>query len=459
MRKYLFFSLIFLALSNCGGKEKSSHPSASLHFDSYGGLENISLEKKGYFYLDHIGDFWFFVDPEGHPFYSIGVDCVSPNEPYYKDNIIPQYGGLATWTEEIENRLKNWGFNTIGSWSIVDYFRGKFPYTVVLSIAGANWQTGAMPDFYSQEFTDRVKNIVKTTVRKYKDDPYLLGFFLDNELHWGPDWRIPYMLFDEYIAMEKDSPGKIGVVNFLKSRYGTIEKFNQEWGTNFNEFQDLYNVTTLPHYTPGDQPGRDRSDFLKLLATIYFSTAYNAIKKEAPHALILGCRLVSASTPKEVVEVAGKYVDVMSVNFYDIADDWEYVLPEGLHMLSPREWLENFYAVGGRPVLISEFGYRALDAPPPGTWPPIYPRLPDQKSRADATRIYLENTYKRDFILGAHWFELLDQPPEGRFDGENSNFGLLNRYDDPYTEVIRVFQDFKKKIYLKYLKQLQNKIQ
>ena len=34
-----------------------------------------------------------------------------------------------------------------------------------------------------------------------------------------------------------------------------------------------------------------------------------------------------------------------------------------------------------------------------------------------------------------HWFEHADQPAEGRFDGENSNFGTVSIDDEVYEEL------------------------
>jgi len=41
-----------------------------------------------------------------------------------------------------------------------------------------------------------------------KDDPNLLGWFLDNELKWGKDWRNTNTMLDEYMMLEEGSPGR-----------------------------------------------------------------------------------------------------------------------------------------------------------------------------------------------------------------------------------------------------------
>jgi hypothetical protein len=35
-----------------------------------------------------------------------------------------------------------------------------------------------------------------------------------------------------------------------------------------------------------------------------------------------------------------------------------------------------------------------------------------------------------------HWFEWVDEPKEGRFDGEDSNYGLVDIQDRPYQEFV-----------------------
>lgn len=36
---------------------------------------------------------------------------------------------------------------------------------------------------------------------------------------------------------------------------------------------------------------------------------------------------------------------------------------------------------------------------------------------------------KVDYIVGTHWFRFMDEPIGGRYDGENSNMGLVSEYD------------------------------
>jgi 5-hydroxyisourate hydrolase-like protein (transthyretin family) len=39
---------------------------------------------------------------------------------------------------------------------------------------------------------------------------------------------------------------------------------------------------------------------------------------------------------------------------------------------------------------------------------------------------------KLPYCVGYHWFQWSDQPAQGRFDGENSNYGLVKETDEAW---------------------------
>jgi hypothetical protein len=56
-----------------------------------------------------------------------------------------------------------------------------------------------------------------------------------------------------------------------------------------------------------------------------------------------------------------------------------------------------------------------------------------QAERADQFEAYLVRAEKGGQVVGAHWFQWVDEPATGRFDGENSNWGLVDVADQPYA--------------------------
>ena len=63
------------------------------------------------------------------------------------------------------------------------------------------------------------------------------------------------------------------------------------------------------------------------------------------------------------------------------------------------------------------------------------PKVPTQKDRAAGFESYVTLALSKPNLVGYHWFEHADEPKEGRFDGENSNYGVVDIHDNPYEEL------------------------
>ncbi len=146
---------------------------------------------------------------------------------------------------------------------------------------------------------------------------------------------------------------------------------------------------------------------------------------------------IAQLTPPEVLAAARPWVDVFSVDDYTLLpglDDtihttWPFYLPH-----DPT--LRNLHDGVGRPLLVMEYSFRAADAGVPNRYPPIFPTSPDQAARAAAADSYLQRLYSAPWMVGDHWFEYVDEPAGGRFDTENSNFGLVSSADVPWTTLV-----------------------
>ena len=94
------------------------------------------------------------------------------------------------------------GQATGGAWSDDQLFAPLMPYTELLNYGGGQ------SDYFSAEFEERVQTITTDKVVPLKDDPNLVGWFLDNELKWGKDWRNGNTMLDEYMMLAEGSPGR-----------------------------------------------------------------------------------------------------------------------------------------------------------------------------------------------------------------------------------------------------------
>ena len=130
--------------------------------DLYGGWNKLRFESTGFFRVCLHDGIWWIVTPEGNAFVSKGVNHVSfradhaPKLGYspYQRAVQNKYGSQDAWAEAVVNRLGDWGFNTLGSWSSPSTFDHGMAYTVNLNLAtrvGADWQKGTVGDFFSED--------------------------------------------------------------------------------------------------------------------------------------------------------------------------------------------------------------------------------------------------------------------------------------------------------------------
>ena len=403
-------------------------------YDEFGGFVLLKGRRTGFFHIEKIeGEFWI-VDPEGNLFVSKGVNHVSywadyaPTLGYnpYNTAVSGKYGSADAWAEETVKRLLGWGFNTIGAWSSEETFTKKMPYTVILNIAieaGANWLSGNVTDYFSETFVKVADQVAQKTCALRKDDRYLVGYFTDNELRWTADWRSQKELFDDYMALPPEAEGKKALVEFLNKKYGTISSLNKAWETGFSSFEEVLTVKEAPKNNAADA---DRLGFLEVIAREYFQVCYDAIRRYDPNHLILGCRYAFKPPDEALIGCIG-YVDVVSMSCYTnpYSDDLNRVLAN----------LERIHNVTGLPVMASEFSFKAMDSGLPNTRGAGVP-VKTQSERAKYYEEFVKALVRKPFVVGYHWFEHADEPAEGRFDGENSNYGLVNIRDEPWSILV-----------------------
>jgi hypothetical protein len=299
---------------------------------------------------------------------------------FYAANLAQRFGAewSAKWIDLTSRRMAAWGFNTIGNWSdqrLADAHRTPYVFT------SRGWgETGPMgiADVYAPNFAETVDRAAAQQCDARKNDPYLLGYFLGNE----PPW-----------------PGREAVaVDAILS--GPSSPLQQE---------------TRKFLAAGDTPER-RREFLYGVYGKFVETVTSAVRRHDPNHLILGLRFGS-TTPVEIVRLS-KAFDVYSLNNYAYA-------------VNQKE-IDKVREAIDRPILIGEFHFGV----PGRGMPPGLKQTASQEERGVAYRYYVENALADPNIVGAHWFEWVDEPSTGRFDGENYNIGLVDVTDRPYRELV-----------------------
>lgn len=387
---------------------------------------------------------WTLIAPDGSAFFSLGVNCV-----YFPDNLgtigVKKYGGDGDWFRRFADfklrQIKDYGFNTLAAWHEKIYWNGDFPKTVELSLSrhaskvNKDWGVG-FPDVFCESFAFSIHRVLVDFFygegARLKDDPTLIGYFTDNELHWwgqGGNWGMnepskganPTNLVLDYFALPGEAAGKRRWVEFVRERYGDdIERLNAGWNSEYWAFEDLLTVSSYTADTAAFET--DKLDFLRLIGETYHRTTATLLKMYDPNHLILGCRMVGASTPEVIFETMGDYVDVVSLNFY--------------HRFFPGPWLARVAELSGKPVMIGEFGICAgrqagyLNS----TNGAQFATVKDQKRRGELYTAFVREAAALPACVGAHWFALYDYGRDRH--GLIGNYGLLTVDDEPWEEFV-----------------------
>jgi hypothetical protein len=384
-----------------------------------------SLAQPAYFRVEQREGVWWLVDPGGAPGLSIGVDTIryegdrilGTGAAPYLEAVQKRYLDRASWGQAVLARLRSWGFNTIGAWSNPQLEDLDMPYTVILDIAGragANWQQGRPADVFDPHFEEiAARTIAQEECGRRAQSRLLIGYFSDNELRWGPDWRGKETMLTMYLELPSTAMGRESAITFLRQKYrDDIRRLSRAWNIKAQDFAGV------PSRASTESFQADADEFLGLMASRYFEVCARAIHAADPNHLYLGARF--AGRVPDAAMRAARSADVVSVNIYDF---------------DPQPLVRHVFEMTGKPVLITEFAFRAEDSGLPNTRG-AGPKVPSQAGRAKAYAEYLTQLESQPEAIGCHWFQWSDEPKQGRFDGENSNYGLVDITDQPYTEFV-----------------------
>lgn len=431
--------------------------------DRYGGLagsaEKYGLQADGFFSIQRTGERTAMTTPEGNLYFSLAVNGITANETFMKVQgreelleAIPLYQGRyksafigsdhfsyylankyaktgeiptehALYSEAL-TRLGKWGFNGVGGFSPEKYGEeGRFPYVRMLpldTMDGAKTEGISLFDIFAPDAEEKIDQAFRKAVGPHRDDKMLIGYFIGNE----------YDYHRFYDAVPKLSASRSAIkrklVSVLQDKYGSIGAFNAGWNTSYRSFRDL-DEAALPLETSA--AWRDMDAFFSLYLDKLFGTVSQAFRRYDPNHLLLGDRWMMSTLQNEkirriVAEAEGRYVDVISLNYY--AYELDADLLADIHEAS-----------GGKPILLSEFGYGTGEQ---GLAPLLPNSAANQFQRGMRYRNYVEEAASLPYVVGAHVFNYIDQAPLGRYwegyAGERYNSGLVNVADRPYKHYL-----------------------
>ena len=367
-------------------------------YSRYGGyLAHRYDQGTGYFRTAQVDGRWWFVDPDGYLFLSVGVDCIytlgggDVRDVEKREGMIGQLppsrflqkgrngtttARYALWNRERRfgedaeqkaselafKRMDKWGVNTIGNWSDkkLEQQRRK-AITCTFYPAGADSRLMGLGDVYGDNFKERLRESLKQTIVPHRDNPWLIGYFMGNEPSWvGQEQRVCQMI--------------------LQGENRGIKTALRQWLSDHGDNKE------------------QRRAFIYDCFRRYIEAVKEVQLELDPHHLCLGYRFVS---------------------------------------------VYRVMRQSGLPMMIGEFHFGSVDR---GQGQSLW-QVNSQAQRGVAYRYYVENGFAHPGLIGTAYFTWYDQDVLGRFDGENYNCGCIDVTDVPYPEQTRAMMETASQLY------------
>ncbi|RXF72156.1 agarase [Arcticibacter tournemirensis] len=391
----------------------------------YGGRTDKRTKPTGFFYVTKIDDRWWAVDPEGCYYLHNAMNAVNMgrsdrNQQALKEKFVDETG----WITKTHQILVENGFNGAGAWSNVNLIRksamqNKKPLAYTINL---DWMSGygdkrggtfqvpghkGYPNNVIFVFDPGFEAYCEEQARKlteYKDDKNLFGYFSDNEIPLG------MKNLDGYLTLKDESdPGYQGAIKWLASK-----------GISRDQITDQH-----------------RAEFLGFVSDRYFSIVAKAIKKYDPNHMYLGCRFYgSQRNYPDLFEAAGKYVDVISINYYN---NWT---PQKDFMRKWEEW-------SGKPFIVTEWYVKADDSGLGNTagagW-----IVKTQEDRGLFYQNFTLGLLESGSCVGWHWFKYMDNDPTQKGaepSNTNANKGIVDNYYSLYQPLVEKMKQLNSQMY------------
>ncbi len=412
-------------------------------FDEYGGLMDNSLrqEAKGFFYTTKIGDRWWVIDPLGYPCYIravSGVGMTYLSSPNHRNAALKKYGTDEKWGIAATRQLKDdWCFNaSAGGTGLITNVEDKLIIQKSTGFVGAygtligtNNSNGGNTSFsgnntmnvFDPAFVDFVDEKAKE-VENGKDDKYLLGRTVDNEL------PIEKTMLYNYLRLSASDP----VYHYSYATAWT-------W---------LVNFTGKADPTEADVTEETLQLFAGFVYDRFYYLASTALRKYDPNHMVLGSRmLIGFMDQPWVLRFAGLHLDCLTLNWYR---EWDI----------PVEDLQFVSENANIPFMITEFYTKGMDSGLENTrgagWV-----VKTQKERGLFYQCYTLRLLECKNLVGWHWFQYLDNDPDPnviykKVDGQlvwrdqssiDANKGIVSNSHEPYDDLVNSMAEINKNVY------------
>jgi hypothetical protein len=397
----------------------------ALKLSKYGGRLDKRATATGFFHVQKIGGRWWAIDPAGYYYLHNALNDLQPGSSARNAQALQaKFGDRTGWLTATRKLLFDNGFNGAGAWSATkdicahkDQDKQPLAYTINLDwMSGYGSQRGGTyvqpghkgyPNDVIFVFDSGFEAYCEEHARQlsqYKKDPNLFGYFSDNEL---PLLR---KNLDGYLRLPPAEPG-----------YQAAKKWADERGITLATITD-----------------QNRQDFLAFAAERYFSIVAKALKKHDPNHLYLGCRFHGAQRYyPELLRVAGKYLDVVSINYYN-------------HWTPEKQWVADWETLTAKPFIVTEWYVKGEDAPGLANTAGAGWVVKTQADRGLFYQNFTLGLLESKNCVGWHWFKYQDNAPTkvgAEPSNTNANKGIVDNTFAPYQPLLDKMQELNRQMY------------
>lgn len=425
----------------------------------------------GFVRVEQVDGVWWFINAEGEPFVSIGVNHVEPHlwlAPYNKEATLERYGAdlvdanghfdtnsvaAKEWIDrqvEITDALH---FNTFGvhTHHTIDpaLYSDQVYHLARLNTAPlAGWRErngeGPRPDVFSEDFRRFVEQRVKEVTARHKNSHNLIGYIYTDIPSWvmGMSDRkaldehvMIYPWVNAILPLGETSPGKQRWLKLLAERYDSPAAAAETWGLRISPtygitWDDMARRVDWTNPTDAEKADADMLAFLHLIADQWYRLHRELILEHDPNHLVLGDKQMINLKHTWVIEALKKHVDVICVQTYGRWADDGPVIAE-------------LYAATGKPIFNGD-GCFSFAQPEQQEWG-VKGFRTGARSVAEVAEFYeetLEMMMADPHIIGWHHCGYLQQWDKAeRGDSPRNENGFLDPFEEPLTEWTDVIRE------------------
>lgn len=412
------------------------------------------IGKQGFFRLAVVEGIWWFINPEGKKFISLGVNHIEPVLLCSENNrelFVKKYGedligptghpnnkgnAAKRWLNDSVKQIKQWGFNSLGMHNPIP--QSTMPYVAkfrVAKIDGAVGRNKKYMDPFDPSTKSKIDQFAQVWSEKFKNDRMILGVSFNDMPEWNSSPGKIHAWVRYCMELGADSPGKQRWVKVLRENYPDIDSAARAYGIEASRWDDFLSKTSWPVPSQPMQVFYDVQTFLPLIADSWYRVVTDSIKRYDQNHLILGDKFVgNRDLPLWLDPILKKYFDVVYIQWYDYA-----------YNQIPR--LKELYEDTGKPILLGDSSFSSPNQNVPN---PKGVHVKSQREVGNAYFDYLQAIMAEPYIIGWHYCGFIEGSPDltkfHRFFSIQN--GLLQPDGTPYQEAIARVSEANSRAYL-----------